>query len=325
MAKKKLTILIPCYNEEENVIPLAEAIRKVTDEKLPNYVTEILFIDNDSTDKTREKIRALCAKDEGVKAIFNAKNFGHIRSPYYGLTQADGDAVMLMCADFQDPPELIPEFVAKWEEGYQIVVGVKKKSKTNPFVNAIRKFYYHLIHKVSDVEQIENFTGFGLYDKSFVKVLASLGDPYPYMRGIVAELGYRRYDFPYVQPERRAGKTHNNFGTLYDMAMNGFTTYSNFFIRIATFIGIFLACLSFAGLIVYAVFLGINWNGVHPSILYPILGAIGFFFGVTLFFIGMLGEYVLQINRRVLNRPLVIEEERINFDSKGHEDGKEDA
>lgn len=313
MDKKTLTVVIPCYNELENIEPLSSAIKKVVEEKLPAYALEILFIDNASTDGTRDKIRLLAEKDKSIKAILNAKNFGHIRSPYHALTQAEGDLVMLMCADFQDPPELIPDFVAKWEEGYRVVVGVKNKSKTNPFVNAIRKLYYHIIHKVSDVEQIENFTGFGLYDRSFIKVLASLDDPYPYMRGIVAELGFKMTFIDYVQPQRRAGKTKNNFVTLYDMAMNGITSYSKFFLRSATFVGAGLNFLGFCGLIVYLVFLILNWNGAHPSILYPMTAAMAIMLGIVLFFLGILGEYTLQINTRVLNRPLVVEEERLNF------------
>ncbi len=317
MDKKTLTIVIPCYNEIENIEPLTVAIKKVAEEKLPSYNLEILIIDNYSTDGTRDKIRLLCEKDKSIKAILNAKNFGHIRSPYYALTQASGDLVMLMCADFQDPPELIPDFVKKWEEGYRVIVGVKNKSKTNPFVNSIRKLYYHIIHRVSDVEQIENFTGFGLYDQSFIKVLASLDDPYPYMRGIVAELGFKMTFIDYTQPERRAGKTKNNFFTLYDMAMNGITSYSKFFLRAATFVGVALNALGFIGLLVYLVFLfiAIGTNGIHPAHLYPILSTIGMVGGIVLFFLGILGEYVLQINTRVLNRPLVIEEERINFEN----------
>ena len=313
MEKKTLTIVVACYNEEENVRPLVAEIRKVTNEKLPNYHTEILFIDNDSQDHTRDELRLICSQDKDVKAIFNVKNFGHIRSPFHALCEAKGDLVMLMCADFQDPPELIPEFVKKWEEGYKIVVGTKKQSKTNPIIHVVRRIYYKLIKKFSDVEQIKNFTGFGLYDQSFIKILASLEDPYPYMRGIVAELGFKRYDFPYVQPERRAGKTKNNFMTLYDMAMTGFTSYTKVLLRSATFFSVVFGLLSLAGLITYLVFLIINWNGAHPSILYPILVAIGFSLCIILFFIGMLGEYILAINTRVMKRPHVIEEERINF------------
>ena len=318
MEKKTLEIVIGCYNEEGNVAPLVDAIEKIVDEQLPNYKLKILFIDNDSKDRTREILRSICKEKPWVRAIFNAKNFGHIRSPYHALSNASGDLVMLMCADFQDPPELIPDFVHKWEEGYRVIVGVKEKSKTNPFVHSIRKLYYHIIHRISSVEQIENFTGFGLYDKSFIQVLASLDDPYPYMRGIVAEFGYKMATIKYVQPQRRAGKSHNNFGTLYDMAMNGITSYSKFFVRVSSFIGAAFAGLGFIGLIIYLVFLfvAIGTGGMHPNIVYPIITCSAFFAGVVLFFVGMVGEYVLQINTRVLRRPLVVEEERINFDNK---------
>lgn len=310
-----LEIVVACYNEEENVKPLAEAIRKVTSEQLPSYRTVITFIDNDSKDGTRDIIRMLCSQDKDIRAIFNAKNFGHIRSPYYALSHATGDLVMLMCADFQDPPELIPEFVHKWEEGYKVIVGTKKKSKTNPIVHLIRRFYYHMIKKISDVEQIENFTGFGLYDQSFIKVLADLDDPYPYMRGIVGEFGYRKTEIEYVQPKRRAGKSHNNFMTLYDMAMNGITSYSKYFVRISTFVGAFIGFLGFVGLCVYLGFLfaAIANNGIHPSIAYPIIASTAIFTGIVLFFLGMVGEYVLQINTRVLKRPYVVVEEKLNF------------
>ena len=313
MDKKTLTIVIACYNEEENVRPLTEEIFKVTDEKLSNYNVEILFADNDSKDHTRDELRLICAQNKRVKAIFNAKNFGHIRSPFHALCEAKGDIVMLMCADFQDPPELIPEFVKKWEEGYKIVVGTKKHSKTNPIVHVIRRIYYKLIKHFSDVEQIKNFTGFGLYDQSFIKVLASLEDPYPYMRGIVAELGFKKYELPYVQPERRAGKTKNNFSTLYDMAMTGFTSYTNVLVRSATFFATLFGFLSFGSLVAYLIVLFVNLNGVHPSIIWPILSVIGLFSAIILFYLGMIGEYVLSINKKVMKRPLVIEEERLNF------------
>jgi glycosyltransferase involved in cell wall biosynthesis len=323
MGKKKVTVVIACYNEEQNVVPLSAAIENVFQTKLPECDFEIMFIDNDSTDKTRELLAGLCEKDKKIKAIFNAKNFGHIRSPYHALTQAKGDCVMLMCADFQDPPELIPDFVHKWEQGYKVVVGVKTKSKTNPFVNSIRNLYYAIIHRFSSVEQIENFTGFGLYDQSFIKVLADLDDPYPYMRGIVAELGPRRAVIEYTQPKRRAGKSKNNFWTLYDMAMVGFTSYTSVFVRMPAFVGEFFCSASAIGFIVYLVFLCINWNGVHPSILYPILTSIFFVGGLILFFLSMIGEYAYETNIRVMKRPLVVEEKRLNFDEDENKDQKE--
>lgn len=311
--KKLLTIVVACYNEVQNVEPLVKEIFAVTDKKLTNYNVEIQFIDNKSTDGTRDILRKMCKEDKRVKAIFNAKNFGHIRSPFHGICEAKGDIVMLMCADFQDPPELIPEFVKKYEEGYDAVVGVKNKSKTNFFVNLVRKFYYFLIKKFADISQIKNFTGYGLYTRKIINIFRNLDNPYPYMRGLVSEFATNVYRLNYTQPQRKAGKTHNNFMTLYDMAMLGFTSYSKILVRAATFIAVFLGFASFVGLIIYFVFLGINWSGAHPSIVYPIICATGIIGAIILFFIGMVGEYVLRINTMVTKRPLVVEEERLNF------------
>ncbi|MBE6846432.1 MAG: glycosyltransferase family 2 protein, partial [Ruminococcus sp.] len=214
----KISIVIPTFNEEENVKPLSEAIISEMEKNLSNYSFEILFIDNDSTDKTREIIQQIASNDKRVKAIFNAKNFGQFNSPYYGLCQTSGDCTILMCADFQDPVEMIPTLIKEWEKGYKIVSAIKTTSRENPVMRFLRTCYYKLIKKMSDVEQIEHFTGFGLYDKSFIDVLRKLEDPTPFLRGIVAELGFRRKEIPYEQQKRRAGKTHNNWYTLYDAA-----------------------------------------------------------------------------------------------------------
>ena len=213
---KKISVLIPCYNEEENVVPISEAVIGIITKELPQYDYELVFIDNDSTDKTRELLRMLCAKNPKIKAIFNARNFGQFNSPYYGILQVTGDCVISMVADFQDPVELIPKYVHEWENGYKIVIGIKTSSKENPVMYWLRSCYYKLIRKLSDVEQIEHFTGSGLYDRQFIEVLRNLDDPTPFLRGIVAELGFKRKEIPYEQPKRRAGKTHNNFYKLYD-------------------------------------------------------------------------------------------------------------
>ena len=223
---KTISIVVPCYNEEENVGPLADALREMFRKDLPDYRYEILFIDNDSRDKTRDLIRGLCAGDQGIKGIFNAKNFGQFNSPYYGMLQTTGDCTILMAADFQDPVEMIPKYVKEWENGYKIVIGIKKSSQENPVMYWLRGCYYKLIKKLSDVEQIEQFTGFGLYDKRFIEVLRNLDDPTPFLRGIVAELGFRRKEIPYEQPLRRAGKTSNNFYRLYDAALLSITSYT---------------------------------------------------------------------------------------------------
>ena len=219
---KKVSILIPCYNEQENVRPMSEAIVDLFEKQLTQYDYELLFIDNDSSDQTRPILREICKNNEHIKAIFNAKNFGQFNSPYYGMLQTTGDCTISMVCDFQDPVELIPQYLEAWEQGYKIVIGIKTSSKENPIMYHLRSVYYKMIKKFSDVEQIEHFTGSGLYDKDFIQVLRDLKDPTPFLRGIVAELGYKRKEIPYEQPERRAGKTHNNFLRLYDAAMLSF-------------------------------------------------------------------------------------------------------
>ena len=226
MTRKTISVLVPTYNEEENVVPLSEAILAQFAEKLPEYDYELVFIDNCSQDRTQELLSGLCAQNPRIKAIFNAKNFGQFNSPYHGLCQTTGDCTISMCADFQDPVEMIPVFVREWERGYKIVCGIKTTSRENKFVRFLRTIYYKLIRKMSSVEQIEHFTGFGLYDRSFIDVLRNLNDPTPFLRGIVAELGPRRKEIPYEQQRRRAGKTKNNWYTLYDAAMLSFTSYT---------------------------------------------------------------------------------------------------
>jgi len=211
---KKISILIPCYNEAENVVPMSEAVVHTMVTDLPEYDYELVFIDNCSTDGTRELLRDICRHNPRVKAILNAKNFGQFNSPFYGLLQTTGDCTISMCCDFQDPVEMIPRFVHEWEQGYRIVSGIKTASKENHLMRFFRGVYYKMIRKMSDVEQIEHFTGFGLYDRSFIETLRQLDDPTPFLRGIVAELGSRRKDLEYTQARRRAGKTHNNFYTL---------------------------------------------------------------------------------------------------------------
>lgn len=309
---KKISILIPCYNEEENVIPIANAIVEEFGKNLADYDYEIIFIDNDSKDNTRPLLREICKRNQKVKAIFNAKNFGQFNSPYYGMLQTTGDCTILMCCDFQDPIEMIPQIVAEWENGAKIVSCIKTASKENSIMRFLRSCYYKMIKKMSSVEQIEHFTGFGLYDRSFVEVLRNLKDPTPFLRGIVAELGFKRVSIEYTQAKRRAGKTHNNFFTLFDAAMLSFTSYTKVGLHLVTFVGMILSALSILAALVYLVLKLLYWDrfsaGFAPMI-------IGLFFlnAIELLFIGFVGEYVMSINTRVMNRPLVIEEERINF------------
>ena len=229
------------------------------------------------------------------------------------MLQSDGDATMLMAADFQDPPEMIAKYVAGWEEGYKIVIGIKEHSTDGSFIYALRCLYYKMIRKFSQVDQIEHFTGFGLYDKAFIEVLRKLDDPTPFLRGIVAELGFKRKEIMYDQPKRRAGKTSNNLYTLYDAAMLSFTSYTKVGLRLATFAGAIFAALSMIVALIYLVMKLIWWDR-FPAGSAPMLIGMLFMGSVQTFFIGLLGEYVLSINQRVMKRPLVVEEERVNFD-----------
>lgn len=310
---KKVSILIPCYNEEENVGPMSQALVELFEKQLPQYDYEIVFIDNDSTDQTRPILRGICSQNRRVKAIFNAKNFGQFNSPYYGILQTTGDCTISMVCDFQDPLELIPKYLEEWEKGYKIVIGIKTSSKENKIMYGLRSLYYKLVKKFSSVEQIEHFTGSGLYDKSFVQVLRDLNDPTPFLRGIVGELGFRRKEIPYEQPKRRAGKTHNNFMTLYDAAMLSITSYTKFGLRFCTFIGVFCGIISLIIGLVYLVMKLIWWDRFVAGTT-PILIGMFFLGAMLLFFMGMMGEYILSINQRMMNRPLVIEEERLNFE-----------
>ena len=305
--------MVPCYNEEENVVPLSEAVIATLEKDLPEYDYEILFIDNCSKDKTREKLILLCSKNKKIKAIFNTKNFGQFNSPYYGLCQTTGDCTICLCADFQDPIVMIPKFVHEWENGYKIVCGIKTSSKENKIMYFLRGVYYKAIKKMSEVEQIEQFTGFGLYDKSFIQVLRDLKDPTPFLRGIVAELGPERKEIPYEQQERRAGKTSNNWYRLYDAAMLSFTSYTKIGLRLATFIGFGLSAVSVVIAIIYFILKLLHWND-FPAGMTPILLGVFVIGSMQLFFIGLLGEYIMNMNARLMNRPLVIEQERINFD-----------
>ena len=309
---KTISIVVPCYNEEENVIPLSRAITALFEKELADYRYELIFIDNDSRDRTPELLRGLCQSDPDIKAIFNAKNFGQFNSPYYAMLQTSGDCTILMAADFQDPVEMIPQYVREWESGYKIVIGIKKSSQENKFMYWLRGCYYKLIKKLSDVEQIEQFTGFGLYDAKFIQVLRGLNDPTPFLRGIVAELGFKRKEIPYEQPLRRAGKTSNNFYRLYDAAMLSITSYTKVGLRLATIFGSICAGLSMVVALVYLVMKLIWWDR-FPAGMAPMLIGMLFLGSIQIFFIGLLGEYIMSINQRVMKRPLVIEEERLNF------------
>lgn len=310
---KKISVLIPCYNEVENVVPMSEAVVKILTEELSQYDYELVFIDNCSTDGTRDKLEEICENNKKIKAIFNVTNFGQFNSPFYGMCQTTGDCTISMCCDFQDPVEMLPQFVKEWESGYKIVSGIKTSSKENPFIRLLRTIYYKMIRNMSDVKMIEHFTGFGLYDRTFIELLKQLDDPMPFLRGIVAEYGFSRKEIAYQQAKRRAGKTKNNFYTLYDAAMLSITSYTKVGLRLATILGFVSSGVSLLIALVYLILKLVNWYDFQAGYAPMIIG-IYVLGSLQLFFIGLLGEYILNINSRVIHRPLVVEEKRINFD-----------
>ena len=312
---KKISIMVPCYNEAENIKPISQAIVGILETELSQYDYEVLFIDNASTDGTRYKIEQICEENRKIKAIFNVTNFGQFNSPFYGMCQTTGDCTIAMCCDFQDPPELIPVFVKEWEKGHRIISGIKSSSKEPGVIYFLRSIYYKLIRNMSSVKMIEHFTGFGLYDKTFIALLKELNDPIPFLRGIVAEYGggFNLKEIEYEQPKRRAGKTHNNFYSLYDAAMLSITSYTKVGLRLATFLGFVCSAISIVVAVVYTIMKLLNWENFSAGTA-PLTIGVFIIGGVQLFFIGLIGEYILNINTRVIHRPIVVEEKRINFD-----------
>lgn len=308
---RSISVVTACYNEEDNVRELYQQVKEAFS-RLPGYQYEHIFIDNASKDRTVPILKEIASKDKNVKIIVNTRDFGHIRSPFHGLLQSSGDAVISIVADLQDPPSLIPDFIKKWEEGYKIVIGVKKQSKESRLMFAVRKLFYNLLGTLSEIEQVKNFTGFGLYDKKIIEILRSIDDPYPYFRGLIADIGYDICRIEYVQPKRKKGRTKNNFYSLYDMAMLGITNYSKVPLRLAAMLGFSIAVLSFLVALVYLIYKLIFWQGFQLGMA-PLIIGIFFFSAVQLFFIGIIGEYIGSIHTQVLKRPLVIEKERINF------------
>lgn len=306
-----ISIVTPCYNEEENVEHLYERVKEMFNQ-LSEYNYEHIFIDNCSKDRTVQILKGIARKDRNVKIIVNTRNFGHIRSPYHALLQAGGDAVIMMAADFQDPPDMIPKFIKKWEEGYKIVIGVKTQSLESPLMFAVRKAFYHFINNLSDIELVKNFTGFGLYDQVVVNLLREIDDPYPYFRGLIADLGFESYKIEYTQPTRKRGITKNNFYTLFDMAMLGITNHSKVPLRLATMFGFAMSGFSLLVAVAYLIAKLIFWNSFTLG-LAPVVIGLFFFSSVQLFFTGIIGEYIGAIHTQVQKRPLVIEKERINF------------
>jgi glycosyltransferase involved in cell wall biosynthesis len=308
-----ISVISGCYNEEGNIEEFCDRVCGAFDSIRENNY-ELILIDNASTDGTQEKIRKIAAMNPRIKAIFNSRNFGHIRSPYHALMQAAGNAVICMASDLQDPPEMIPKLIEEWRKGVKTVVCVKESSEESPVFFLIRRTYYALVHRLSDTKLIQNFTGFGLYDRAIVEYCRKVDDPYPYFRGQISEIGLPIKEIPYRQPLRKRGITKNNFFTLYDLAMLGITSHSKVPLRLATMLGFSMAILSLLVAFVYLIYKLVFWYTL-PVGTAPLVIGLFFFASVQLFFIGILGEYIGAIHTQVLKRPLVVEKERINFKS----------
>jgi len=308
---KLISIVTPCYNEEESVREVVTRVKEVYSQ-IDGYEFEHIFIDNCSTDNTVSILKDLAKDDKHLKLIVNERNFGHIRSPYYGLLQANGEAVILVVCDLQDPPEMINDFIKEWEKGIPVAIGVKTTSSENSIMYALRTLYYKTLDRFSDVNLIENFTGFGLYDKKVIEELKLINEPYPYLRGLIAELGFQRVEIPFHQPVRKGGKTKNNWFTLYDMAMLGFVNHSKAPLRMATLVGLITAVISFLIALVYLVYKIIYWDR-FPVGTAPLTIGLFFISSVQLIFLGIIGEYVGANLTNSKQRPLVIERERVNF------------
>lgn len=310
----KISVISSAFNEEDNVEELYERVKKQFELLGDEYEYEQLVIDNASTDNTLAKLKEIAAKDKRFKIIINARNFGHIRSPYHGILQCYGDAVIYMASDLQDPPELIPEFIKAWHAGNKIVFAQKNKSKESFLFFNLRKIYYKLLNLMNDTgaELVQNCTGFGLYDQEVIQKLRELNEPYPYLRGLVCELGYQKSLVPFEQPLRKRGITKNNFYTLYDNAMIGFINHSKVPLRIAAFLGFVIGTLSFLVGLIYLVLKLIWWDNFSMGV-GPIVVGIFFIGAVQLIFLSIIGEYVGTILTHIKKIPPVIEKERINF------------
>lgn len=309
--KKLISIVTPCYNEEDNIEELYQRVAAVMAAQPYDY--EHICIDNCSTDGTVRKIKEIAAHDKHLKLIVNARNFGHIRSPYYGILQSNGDACVLIASDLQDPPEMIAEFIKKWEQGYKTVLAVKPESEESSIMFGLRKIYYRLITRISEVPLVQNATGAGLFDRAVVDILRGIQDPYPYFRGLLCEIGFPIATVPFKQPRRQRGITSNNFYTLYDIAMLGITNHSKIPLRLMAMSGFLLAFLSLLVALFFLVAKLIYWNSFQLGTA-PILIGIFFFGAIQTFFIGVLGEYIGSTHTQVRNMPLVVELERVNFE-----------
>ena len=309
---KMISIVTPCFNEEQNIDELYRRIRE-TVAKIPDYEFEIIVIDNCSEDGTVARLRALAAQDPNLRVIVNTRNFGHIRSPYYGIMQSRGDATIYLASDLQDPPELIPQFLADWECGWKIVLATKPESKSSALIHALRRVYYRGLNGISDIMLVSDATGFGLYDRRVLDHVRSVNDPYPYLRGLICELGFPIKTIPFLQPRRLRGISKNNFYTLYDIAMLGIVSHSKVPIRLAAFAGFVIGFFSIVAAVLFLLLKLVFWE-TFPIGIAPVIISMFFLFGTLMVFIGILGEYIGSIHTYVQQRPIVVERERINFD-----------
>lgn len=311
-SRKLISIVSGCYNEEDNIEELYARVTRVM-EQHQQYDYELLLIDNCSTDGTVNVIRAIAARDRHLKAIVNVRNFGHVRSPYHALLLAQGDAVIGMASDLEDPPELIHDFIAKWEEGYKIAIAVRQKSEERGLMPLMRTVFYSIMMRISEVEQVQNFTGFGLYDKCVMDILRDLDNPYPYLRGLLCEIGYPRAEIPFHKPVRKRGLSKGTFFIYLDSALLGIVNHSKLPLRMATLLGIAMSGLSFVLGIYYLLRKLINWDQFEAGVA-PLAVGVFFFLGVLFFLLGLLGEYIGLLVTHVVRRPMVVEKERINFE-----------
>ena len=310
---KFISVVSGCYNEEDNVRELYERVCRAFAGDLPDYTFEFIIIDNASQDGTVEILREIARRDKRVKVIVNNRNFGHVRSPYHAILQATGDAVVYMASDLEDPPEMLPQFIRKWEEGCKVVLAQKTSSEEFFGFFLVRKFYYYLVNRLSDVPLVKDVTGFGLYDRRVIEDIRKINDPYPYLRGLICDLGYQQFLIPYRKPVRKRGFSKNNFYTLYDLAILGITNHSKVPLRLAVFVGVAIGILSFVTAFGYLIYKLLFWDRFSVGTAPVVIGM--FFLGaVQLFCMGMLGEYIGSVHTQVMKRPPVIEKERINFD-----------
>lgn len=309
--KKIISLISPCYNEEANVEELYQRVCSVI-KHIPDYEFEYIFIDNASTDCTVDVLKKIAQTDSRVKLIINNRNFGHIRSPYWGILQTQGDATIYLASDLQDPPEMIPKFLQAWELGYKVVMAVKPVSEGNTLMHYLRRSYYRMLDRISEVPITRDTTGFGLYDSRVLDDLRKINDPYPYLRGLIDELGYPMLTIDFVQPRRIRGLTKNNFYTLYDIAMLGIVSHSMVPLRLASFFGFFLGLISIIAAAIALVAKMIWWDKFAAGVA-PVFILVFMMFGLIMVFIGMLGEYIGAIHTYVKKRPIVVERERINF------------